>query len=225
MFECYIYCSRPLFYPLKAITLTVIFFFFFPRVTRCRSCLYQVYVFLSLFLLIIFITFALIHFMLQSNRSVLCCMLTKGFYVLSVMLYPQRWIELHVLLQGLKEEFGFYLGFIWIFSILKTHKVVWKLFILIEAKGDSSSLCETQLQKPFPLIFPYIPVEKKKPCNLFEISHVKKTEHTDYCSLLHLFEMMLLVSAAALWALIFLFIFPGLNLECCLASELFFKAK
>lgn len=143
------------------------------------------------------------------------------------MLYPQRWIELHVFYRDWKKS----LDFIWVssefFGILQTREVVWKLFILIEAKGDSSSLCETQLQKRFPLVPPCIPVEKKswKLRNLFEISHVKKTEHTDYCSLLHLFEMMLLVSAAALWALIFLFIFPGLNLECCLASELFFKAK
>lgn len=156
--------------------------------------------------------------MLHVNKRILCS-------VCNVVSPEVNWTA--CLLQGLKEEFGFYLGFFWIFRILKTHEVVWKLFLLIEAKGESSSLCETQLQKPFPLISPYIPVEKKswQLHNLFEISHVKKTEHTDCCSLLLLFEMMLLVSAAALWALIFLFIFPGLNLECCLASELFFKAK
>jgi len=37
--------------------------------------------------------------------------------------------------------------------------------------------------------------------------------------------MMLSVSAAGLWALMFLLIFAGLNLECHLASELFFKTK
>lgn len=88
------------------------FFFFFPRVTRCRSCLYQVYVFLSLFLLIIFITFALIHLMLQSNRSGLCCMLTKGFYVLSVLLYTQEMNWTARVVQGLKVEFRFYMVFI-----------------------------------------------------------------------------------------------------------------
>lgn len=47
----------------------------------------------------------------------------------------------------------------------------------------------------------------------------------EYTALLHSFEMMLSVSAAVLWTLIFLLISPGLNLECHLASELFFKTK
>jgi len=44
-------------------------------------------------------------------------------------------------------------------------------------------------------------------------------------ALLRSVEMMLSVSAAGLWALMFLLIFAGLNLECHLTSELFFKTK
>lgn len=86
MFECYIYCFRPLFYPLKAITLTVIFFSFSPGWPDAGHAYTKCMYFYSLFLLIIFITFALSHLMLQSNRSVLCCMLTEGFCVLCCIL-------------------------------------------------------------------------------------------------------------------------------------------
>lgn len=166
--------------------------------------------------------------MLHVSRRALCCL---QCWVLGGELSCPRGAGAESRGWGLA---GFHLalqrGSFLMFSVLKMPEAVWKwkLLILMEMKGDSPSQCESRLQNPFLLLFLHIPVEKKseKLPSWFGTGHFWSRERAlAIAAVLPLFQMILTVSHAGLWAFRFLLICPGLPLECCLASELFLKSK